>query len=394
MSKTQNVNVFLIGEVCNMRLEQMCWNTAKGWEVTQSQLKASDVVDLVLVFGNPDLIVVPTRFDELKERYPDAHIIGGSTAGNVLGTSISDDDIVTTAVSFEKSNAKLVMDDVEDSSKLQETAVQLMSKLWTPNLKHVLVLSDGLCFNGSELANGLNEYENIPVTGGLLGDNGRFKETYVIGDGPAKSKRIVLLGLYGDQLHVGHGCFSGWGEFGIDRIITKSVGNIVYEIDGQPALKLYKKYLGDFAAQLPASGLRFPLSIRGATNGDTLIRTLLNINEDDQSLIFAGDVPKGSITVLMKGNVDDLIDGAGKAADQARHPDGKPGLAIVISCVGRKLLMDQMTDEELEAIQNKLGEKTWMTGFYSYGELAPHSKDRCQCLLHNQTMTLTSIYEL
>lgn len=377
-----------------MRLEQMFWDKGKSWKVKKSQLESSDVVDLVMVFGNPDLIIDSSRFDELKQRYPNAHIIGGSTAGNVLGTSISDDDIVATAISFEKSNVRLVLEDIKDPSKLQETAVQLMSELWAPTLKHVLVLSDGLCFNGSELAKGLNKYESIPVTGGLLGDNGRFKETYVIGDSPARPKRIVLVGFYGDQLYVGHGCFSGWGEFGIDRIITKSVGNVVYEIDGQPALKLYKKYLGDFARQLPASGLRFPLSIRGTTNGDTLIRTLLNINEDDQSLIFAGDVPEGSITVLMKGNVDDLIDGAGKAASQAEHPNGDSGLAIVISCVGRKLLMDQMTDEELEAIQNKLGKKTWMTGFYSYGELAPHSKDRCQCLLHNQTMTLTSIYEL
>lgn len=376
-----------------MRLEQIRWQNNKEWEVTKTDLETTDQVQLVLAFGNPDLIAVPERFEELKRRYPNAHIVGGSTAGNVLGTFISDNDIVATAVYFEKSHIDITSADIDDPSKLQETASVLVSKLQSPDLRHVLVLSDGIHFNGSELANGVNVLQGIPVTGGLVGDNGRFKETFILADGPARPKRIVFVGFYGEHLHTGHGCFAGWGEFGIDRVITKSKGNVVYEIDGQPALTLYKKYLGEYAAQLPSSGLRFPLSIRSDKNDVILIRTLLGINEEDQSLTFAGDVPERSITLLMKGNVDDLIASAGEAAKQAKHSNGNRGLAVVISCVGRRLLMDQMTDEELEAVQNTLGENTWITGFYSYGELAPFSKDFWQCKLHNQTMTLMSVYE-
>ena len=376
-----------------MRLEQIHWQTNKGWEVTKSGLSPADRPQLILVFGDPDLINVHDRFNELKERYPDAHIVGGSTAGTVLGTSITDNDIVATAVYFEKSSVKIVSADIEDPSKLQETASVLVSQLQSPDLKHVLVLSDGIHFNGSELAKGINIKEGPPVTGGLVGDNGRFQKTYILADGPAKQKSVVFVGFYGDHLYTGHGCFAGWGEFGVDRIITKSKGNVVYEIDNQPALSLYKKYLGEFAEQLPASGLRFPLSIRNSDDNFTLIRTLLAINEEEQSLTFAGDVPEGSITLLMKGNVDDLIASAGEAAKQAGHSNGNTGLAVIISCVGRKLLMDQMADEELETVQNILGENTWMTGFYSYGELAPYSEDLWQCQLHNQTMTLMSIYE-
>ncbi len=376
-----------------MRLEQIRWQNTNGWDVIKTNLKTADRVQLVLAFGDPDLIVIPDRFEELKQRYPDAHIVGGSTAGNVLGTSISDDDIVATAVYFEKSHIKITSADIDDPSKLQETASALVSQLQSPELRHILVLSDGLHFNGSELAKGVNVHEGVPVTGGLVGDNGRFKETYVLADGPARPKRVVFVGFYGEHLFAGHGCFAGWGEFGIDRIITKSKGNVVYEIDGQPALSLYKKYLGEFSEQLPASGLRFPLSIRSSKDDVTLIRTLLAINEEEQSLTFAGDVPEGSITLLMKGNIDDLIASAGEAAKQAKHSNGNTGLAVVISCVGRKLLMDQMTDEELETVQNTLGENTWITGFYSYGELAPYSKEFRQCKLHNQTMTLMSLYE-
>jgi hypothetical protein len=376
-----------------MRLEQIRWQNSTGWEVTKSTLAEADTVQLVIAFGDPDLIISPERFEELKQRYPGAHIVGGSTAGNVLGTSLTDDDIVATAVHFEKSHIRVSSADIEDTSKLQETAASLVSQLKSPDLKHIFVLSDGIHFNGSELAKGVNIQNDVPVTGGLVGDKGRFKETYILADEPAKPKRIVFVGFYGKHLYAGHGCFAGWGEFGVDRVITKSDGNIVYEIDGQPALSLYKKYLGEFAAQLPASGLRFPLSIRTGQKGVTLIRTLLAINEEEQSLTFAGDVPQGSITLLMKGNIDDLIASAGEAAKQAKHSNGNTGLAIIISCVGRKLLMDQMTDEELETVQESLGENTWMTGFYSYGELAPYNKEFGQCKLHNQTMTLMSIYE-
>lgn len=376
-----------------MRLEQIRWQNNKEWEVTKTNIETGNQVQLVLAFGNPDLIAVPERFEELKRRYPNAHIVGGSTAGNVLGTSISDNDIVATAVYFEKSHIKITSKDIDDPSQLQETASALVSQLQSPDLRHVLVLSDGIHFNGSELANGVNDLEGIPVTGGLVGDNGHFKETYILADGPARPKRVVFVGFYGEQLHTGYGCFAGWGEFGIDRVITKSKGNVVHEIDGQPALTLYKKYLGEYAEQLPSSGLRFPLSIRSDKNDVSLIRTLLGINEEDQSLTFAGDVPEGSITQLMKGNVDDLIASAGEAAKQAKHSNGNTGLAVVISCVGRKLLMDQMTDEELETVQNTLGENTWITGFYSYGEIAPFSKDLLQCKLHNQTMTLMTVYE-
>jgi hypothetical protein len=376
-----------------MRLEQVCWKSDSNWHVTQSELKSGDPVQLVLVFGDPDLVRLPERFNELKQRYPDAHIVGGSTAGNVLGTSISDSDIVATAISLEKGSVKLVKADIEDPSRLREVVLQMMSQLQAADLHHVLVISDGIHFNGSELANGINEYKNIPVTGGLLGDNGRFKKTYTIADGQAKPDRIALVGFYGEKLQIGHGCFAGWREFGIDRIITRSAGNIVYEIDSQPALALYKKYLGELAAQLPAIGLRFPLSIRNASTNGPLIRTILNVNEDDQSLIFAGDVPEGSTSVLMKANIDGLVDGAGKAAKQAVCTNGKTKLAVVISCVGRKILMGQMTDEELEIVRNVLGEKTWMAGFYSYGELSSSRNGSWKCQLHNQTMTLMSICE-
>ncbi len=376
-----------------MKLEQIRWTNEKGWEQVKQEAGNLRKAQLVIVFGHPDLIVGIDRFNELKKKYPKAYIMGGSTAGNILGINLSNEDIVATAIYLEKSAIKVISAEIEDPAKLHDVASQLVKQLMEPGLKHIFALSDGIHFNGSELAKGLNSAENIAITGGLLADQGRFKQTFVMSDDEAKEKRIVLVGFYGENMKVGYGCFAGWDEFGVDRVITRSRGNVVYAIDGQPALALYKKYLGEFAEELPASGLRFPLSLKKDNEQVTIIRTLLAVNEEEQSLTFAGDVPEGATALLMKGNIDKLIMSAGEAAKQAKKTDDQRGLAIIISCVGRKLLMDQLTDEEIETVQDVLGENVWITGFYSNGELAPYNQEFKKCDLHNQTMTLTTIYE-
>jgi hypothetical protein len=216
--------------------------------------------------------------------------------------------------------------------------------------------------------------------------------TWVIADAPAKQHRIVAIGFHGDCA-IKSGCYAGWEEFGAERLVTHSKGNIVYRIDDQPALALYKKYLGSQAEELPASGLRFPLSVRSDKGNTPIIRTLLAVDEAAQSLIFAGDVPEGYICKLMRTNISNLIDGAATAAAHARPGEAHAGcLCLVVSCVGRRLVLGQLTEEELEVVQEKLGPDAGITGFYSYGEIAPFG-DLLQCQLHNQTMTLTTIYE-
>ena len=373
-----------------MRVEQTRWTSPKGWVEVSSNIEDKSSAQFVLLFADPDCLTDSSALKALQARYPKASIVGGSSAGNILGEEVSDEDMVATAVYFEKSRVKVTAIEARPNA-LREQAAEAAKSLREPDLKHLLVLSDGLSVNGSELAQGLNTLEDISVTGGLMGDKGRFEKTYVIVNGEVHQNGVVLVGFYGDDLDVRYGCFAGWDEFGIDRVITKSKGNVVYEIDGQPALDLYKTYLGDFADQLPITGLRFPLSIR-LSHDRLLIRTLLAIDEEAQSLTFAGDVPEGSITLLMKGNANGLIEGAKNAARQAKGGQ-KTGLAVVISCVGRRLLMGQMVEEELEVAQQELGCDTTITGFYSYGELAPYNDQFFECELHNQTMTLFAIYE-
>jgi hypothetical protein len=237
--------------------------------------------------------------------------------------------------------------------------------------------------------------EGVNVTGGLAGDGADFNKTLIISNtGEVKSNIITAIGFYGDHIKIGYGSFGGWDSFGVERSVTKSEGNVVYEIDNTPALGLYKSFLGEQASNLPSSGLLFPLNMRIEPDGDPVVRTILAVDEQKQSLTFAGDIPEGSYIKLMKANIDRLISGAEEAARVSVDPLGqnKADLAILISCVGRKLVLKQLIEEEVEAVQEIVGDQTTLTGFYSYGEIAPFLKGT-RCELHNQTMTITTFAE-
>lgn len=369
-----------------MKTKQIRWSSQAGWEGVGELVDA----DVVFAFADDGFFETQTCYAQLKERFPQAHIVGCSSSGSVLDTRISDGDVVATAVKLEHGRVRVAVADL-GADPVGVVGAKLMAELQADDLRHVFVLSDGLQVNGSELAKGLNQ-AGVAVTGGLAGDGARFGKTSVMADAPAVSGRIAVVGFYGD-LTVKSGCFAGWQEFGAERVVTKSVANVVYEIDNQPALDLYNKYLGDQADGLPGTGLRFPLSIQSSKDDKALIRTLLAVDEAARSLTFAGDVPQGYLCKLMRTNLDSLIDNAGLAAEAAQ-PATKDadGLCLVVSCVGRRLVLGQLTEDELEIVRENLGDHTAITGFYSYGELAPFS-DILQCQLHNQTMTLTTIYE-
>lgn len=371
-----------------MEIVQFRWTEALGWGDGGLGFEQAD---LVLAFADAPYFQTPACYAALRSRFATASIVGCSSSGSVLGTQLSDGDVVVTAVRFARGRVKLAVADVDAMTSAGQAARELVNALQGDDLRHVLVLSDGQLVNGSELAAGfLNQ--GVQVSGGLAGDGTRFGQTWVMADGPARSGRIAALGIYG-AVTVRSSCFAGWHEFGPERRVTRSHGNVVSEIDGQPALALYKKYLGELAKDLPGSGLRFPLSIKLGADGELLVRTLLGVDEATQSLRFAGDVPQGCLCRLMRTQLDDLVDSAGMAAEAAtQDAQVGTGLCVAVSCVGRRLVLGQMCEEELETVQEKLGPTTVMTGFYSYGELSPYGELK-QCQLHNQTMALTTFFD-
>lgn len=378
-----------------MQIEQRVWTPAHPWDHPAAMPQA----DLVLVFGGRHVLADAAALREVRDAYPGAHLAGCSTAGEIAGTHVLDDSLVTTAVHFDSASSRIeeVRVDLAANASSREAGLRLARALDPKGLQHVLVLSDGAMVNGSELVAGMVEAlpRGVEVTGGLAGDGARFEKTLTVADPDAAPRRVVALGLYGKDLHVGFGSLGGWDPFGPLRKVTKSNGNVLYELDGQPALALYKQYLGEHAKGLPATGLLFPLNVQAPGGSTSLTRTILAVNEEEQSLTFAGDIPQGATARLMKANFDRLVDGAQGAAEASRDTLGKgakPDLALLISCVGRKLVLKQRVEEELEAVQEVLGNGVAMAGFYSYGEICP-AAPRAGCELHNQTMTITTLRE-
>lgn len=376
----------------------------------QIKIKSGTSVDIALrplLNLQPDLILVyaPTKeFEQggliraaMEKLASTSLVIGCSTAGNISNNEIDDSDVVMTGSKFNKPNFKSVSTTISNMDDSFSAGRRLVEKLDRTGLQALYVLGPGLDINGSALINGIRDVvgANVTITGGLAGDGTDFKKTYTVLNGEISSNQIVGFAIYGDDVKVAYGSMGGWEPFGPVRRVSKAHQNILFEIDGEPALDLYKRYLGDAAAGLPASGLMYPFSILNERDeSDGIIRTLLAVDEKSKSLILAGDVPENGRIRLMHSTKKGLIHGAEGAAQMTSNiaKGVRPNaLAILISCVGRKIVLGSDVEEELEVVQDIFGQIP-MTGFYSYGEICPQSglKD---CKLHNQTMTITYIYE-
>lgn len=349
---------------------------------------------LVLAFGSADAYRRdPGPLAELRSAFPGATVAGCSTAGEILGARVRDDSLSVAVVEFASARVELAVADCGPGEDSFRAGGLLAAQLDRPDLRGVLVLSDGLHVNGSELVRGISSRlaPGIPVTGGLAADGDRFERTWVLVDDTPVDRKVTAVGFYGDSIEFRHGSQGGWDIFGPERVITRSEGNVLFELDGRPALELYKQYLGELADGLPATGLLFPLAVRQDPDDRYLVRTILAVDERHQSLTFAGDVPEGRRAQLMQANFDRLIGGAEQAASQARNGSSGPVLSIAISCVGRRLVLGDRTEEEVEATVERLPAGSHQVGFYSYGEISPYSDGTCD--LHNQTMTLTTVSE-
>jgi hypothetical protein len=374
-----------------MKVEQLSlklttWKTA----ITQIEI----IPNIILLFVSPLFKEKDALVRQLIQLYPKTTIVGCSTAGEISGISVSDESVALTAIKLEKVHHKLIKVDVKSMNESFAAGASLAQQLDANDLSHVLVFSDGLNVNGADLVSGLKSIlPKTSITGGLAADGSNFNETFVIANNTVADRMIVGLGFYGDQLKIGYSSKGGWDSFGKDRLVTKSDKNVLYELDSLPALELYKSFLGDKAKNLPSSGLLFPLSMRVNEHDIPVVRTILSVSEENQSLTFAGNIPEGAYVRLMKANVDRLISGAEDSAKNAFVAVKQNAeLAILISCVGRRLVLKQLVEEEVEVVREIIGHHPKITGFYSYGEIAPFEV-LSPCELHNQTMTITILSE-
>lgn len=379
-----------------MRIKQIINRKPNELGAKLDDLQSSDA-NLLLVFGSIEHFCSPGLHDALRGALPDAFLIGCSTAGEITNDGVDDGSCTVTAIKFEKTrltHGSTHLSGMEDSFSAGE---RLGKQIASADLKAILVFGPGVNINGSALVNGITSVVgvDVPITGGLAGDGGAFKKTYTLGPNGIADDQVVAIGLSGEALRFGHGSFGGWEPFGPARKVTRCDGNILHELDGEPALEIYRRYLGEHAKGLPASGLLFPFAMLGEDHSAVgLIRTILGIDETTGSLILAGEINADGYLRLMHASTDKLVNGAESAAESAAamHQSADGSLAILVSCVGRKLVMGNRVDEEVEAVGEVLGKTSVLTGFYSYGEISPFMPG-ASCKLHNQTMTITCLSE-
>lgn len=380
-----------------MQVQTNQYSESGGW-TSPLDTAADHEQTLVLAFGASGYGERPGPIDDLLAAFPRSVLVGCSTAGEIAGAQVRDGTISVAVARFRHTRLRLAVAEIAAPDQSEEAGVQLARQLQGEQLRAVFVLSDGLGVNGTPLVAGLTRHlpADVLVSGGLAGDGSRFEQTWIVAGARPRPGIVCAVGFYGERLRVGTGCDDGWTAFGPRRVITRSSGNVLYELDHKPALDLYKEYLGELAEGLPGSALLFPMAIRapGSTERPK-VRTILGLDEASRSLTFAGDVPIGHEARLMRSSAENLIDSAAGAFAQAKEgiPETGRPLVISVSCVGRRLLLGERTDEELEAAAAAGAGLAAHLGFFSYGEISPRVAQGIS-ELHNQTFTVTAFVEV
>ncbi len=373
--------------IISQNLEESILFSTVGFEQEQS--------NLVLAFGERTFLELAKPYKTLKKRYPNASIVICSTSGQIANSGLVEHKLVVTALAFEKTAIKTVQADIQLDSDIHSLGNTIKAELFSHDLKSILVISEGSFVNGTELINELIEQteKSIPIFGGLAGDEYHFEKTIVGLNADATQGKIVAVGFYGDHIHFGFASEGGWSDFGPEREVTQSDKNVLYKIGDRFALDIYKEYLGKYADELPGSSLYFPLSMKEEGHSKPVVRTILSIDEQNKSMTFAGNIPQGATVRLMKGNFDKLVDASYQAAIRIKdNQNQNPQLALLVTCVGRKIVLGNRTEEEIEAVKEVFGQDLLVCGFYSYGEISP-ALSNVACELHNQTMTISTLYE-
>jgi len=367
-----------------------------AWQGLDQLKDAPHNYQLLLLFGDRELMTLPDVIPQLAEIFISAKILSATSAGEIYHKKLNQQSIVCIAIQFQHTHFQIKHDNIRNFGNSYELGKYLAASLDQNSLRYVMIISDGSLVNGDELAAGINEIINtsVHVSGFMSGDGTLFERTLTGVDGIMSAGNVILLGLYGDHLSVSSGTKGGWSFFGPERTITKSVSNELIEIDGENALSLYKRYLGPFAEELPGAALLFPIALLKSKSDDYKVRTILSVNHEKGSMTFAGNVPEGSRIRLMRTNTNQIINMAGSAAaDAVEHDSGQIPLALIFNCIGRRLVLNSRANEEIKSIVQNFSETTTVAGLYSYGEFSNNHNLGNNCELHNQTVVVTIFNE-
>ncbi|MSR87935.1 MAG: hypothetical protein EXS69_02110 [Candidatus Zambryskibacteria bacterium] len=363
----------------------------------------SDKADLAIVFAS-------SKYDQekmlagVRSVSKEAILVGSSTAGEITMDGPAKKPSVAVMlmnapeIKFYAAVGENIAGGPREAGKRAAAAVKEMAG---GTLNAFMMLPDVLAGNGADTVRGVLDAlgEHFPVVGGASGDDFQFVKTYQYLNDKVYSGTIVGLGLVGN-FKIGIGVKHGWLPVGMPMKVTKSQGAVLHELDGQPAINIYRDYFGAEEAQklqqetLAKLAITYPLGMTVAGSDEMLIRDPITVDEKG-SITCAAEIPEGSEIRLMVGSREEAVKVAKEAAQKAMEQlEGLPPKAVIIfNCIARSKLFGDRSGEEISAIQEAVGAETPLIGFYTYGEQAPlggevRNIERCNPVFHNETVVI------
>jgi len=353
--------------------------------------------DLILIFASFDFENLSCSIQDISKKFKNAIITGCTSNGIINSKGVNNSVIAITALKFTNSSVALYTINLSpDSCATFECGSKFINKIEQDNLKHIFLLSDQHLLIEQEFLDGMNANSDaaVSITGGLS-SNSEFDDSKgLIINGKLDTNKAIAVAFYGESLKVGYHAVAGWNSYGSEHLVTNSSEKKILEIDDQPALDWYNSHFNENdIKKIKNIGIKYPIKIRNSENTSPVLRSPEHFDESDKSINLLSDISKGSYIRVMKADKDRVINGAENAAKKIiENYNHQHELAILISCKGRKLLLNGSTSEEVEAVVDQFPESTITTGFYSNGEISPFYK-KTKCSYHNLTMCITTISE-
>lgn len=347
-------------------------------------------IDLVFIHGSPFSLEDPILLDNFRDAFPNAELLGCSSAGEMINGQTFDNAIVFSALHFEKSTIKSArVGSSENESDEFDGGRKLAASLDADDLQFIVIYCEGLGLDCDEMISGIQAElgRNIPIAGGLAGDSLLFERTILMDRDGAYDNGAVAVGIYGDSFTVNRSA-SLFEKEGIGIEISASDGNMLTGINGRPALEEYTKMLGEKADQLPGICLNFPITILDPETQQPLYcRTMHEII--DNNILAAGTVPEGPARLIDLTNPEDFFIDANNTSKAATTEAAE--FAVIVNCAGRRAALGDRWTEEQSIIQDNFAEIPSI-GFYSYGEIG-ECRNTGSTIVHNQAVNIFTFHE-
>jgi hypothetical protein len=379
--------------------------------IAKKQLKGK-TPDILIVFASPKF-VHPELLEGITKIFGDVPMVGGTTAGEISSNGFSTDSVVIMAIISEELEFCTAISEhmsINEKQCARTLAETLKETVTFDNALSLIVFPNGMGGDGVKVITGLNEILNntVEIVGGCCGDDENFTNSFQYCDGKVYEDAIAGLLIKGDssKFKTGIGVRSGFESIGNKMYCTASEGNVLKQIDNEPALDIYTELLGEERSKrFPEVCLEYPFGLIDEEisffSGETeqkyfQLRCGFSVDYSEKTITLSGSVPDGSALTLTTGTRNDLIDGAKQAVQQASTclTGCEPVLLIIFSCVGRKVVLGRRVVEETLTVNSVFGNTVPGIGFYTYGEIGPINKlekSLSATKFHNETFVIWAL---